>query len=85
MAKDINVKLGWLKGIYIYTNVNVGAGGFGLGIITTPDVIRSLFSFQVKIKLFPSVLQVAFTVHSLFCPSWSCAFLRNLHLIYCFS
>jgi molybdopterin-binding protein len=31
MSKDINVRWGWLKGMYIYTIV--GAGGVGLGII----------------------------------------------------
>jgi hypothetical protein len=41
MANDINVRLGWLKGMYIYTIV--GAGGVGLGIIAIPDVMRSIF------------------------------------------
>ncbi len=41
MSEDINVRWGWLKGMYIYTIV--GAGGVGLGIIFMPDVIRSIF------------------------------------------
>ena len=41
MFKDINVRWGWLKGMYIYTIV--GAGGVGLGIIAIPDVMRSIF------------------------------------------
>jgi hypothetical protein len=41
MSNDINVRWGWLKGMYIYTIV--GAGGVGLGIIIMPDVIRSIF------------------------------------------
>jgi hypothetical protein len=40
MSKDINVRWGWLKGMYIYTIV--GAGGVGLGIIIMPDVMRSI-------------------------------------------
>src|SRR5512136_775946 len=43
MSKDINVRWGWLKGMYIYTIV--GAGGLGLGIILMPDVMRSTFSW----------------------------------------
>ena len=41
MTKETNVRWGWLKGMYIYTIV--GAGGFGLGIIVIPNVMRSLF------------------------------------------
>jgi len=41
MSKELNVRWGWLKGMYIYTIV--GAGGFGLGIIIMPDVMRSIF------------------------------------------
>jgi hypothetical protein len=43
MDKNLNVRLGWLKGMYIYTIV--GAGGFGLGIIAIPDVMRSIFGW----------------------------------------
>ena len=43
MAKDINVRWGWLKFMYIYTIV--GAGGSGLGIILIPDVWRSIFGW----------------------------------------
>jgi len=41
MFKELNVRWGWLKGMYIYTIV--GAGGFGLGIIIMPELMRSLF------------------------------------------
>src|SRR5271157_5724419 len=41
MPKDINIRWGWLKGMYIYTIV--GAGGVGLGIIIMPSVMRSIF------------------------------------------
>ena len=43
MDKDTNIRWGWLKGMYIYTIV--GAGGFGLGIIAIPDVMRSIFGW----------------------------------------
>jgi len=43
MSKDINVRWGWLKGMYIYTIV--GAGGFGLGVIVIPSVMRSIFGW----------------------------------------
>ena len=41
MSKEMKVRWGWLKLMYIYTIV--GAGGFGLGIILAPEAIRSLF------------------------------------------
>lgn len=43
MSKDINVRWGWLKGMYISTIIC--AGGFGLGIIIMPDVMRSIFGW----------------------------------------
>jgi len=41
MSKDINVRWGWLKFMYIFTIVV--AGGFGLGIIFFPKVITSMY------------------------------------------
>ena len=41
MSKDINVRWGWLKFMYIFTIVV--AGGFGLGIIFIPNVITSMY------------------------------------------
>ena len=43
MSKDIKIRWGWLKVMYIYTIV--GAGGFGLGMIVIPNVMRSVFSW----------------------------------------
>ncbi len=43
MDKNNSVRWGWLKFMYIYTIV--GAGGFGLGIIAVPDVMRSIFGW----------------------------------------
>jgi hypothetical protein len=41
--QNINIRWGWLKIMYWYTII--GAGGFGLGIIVIPDVMRSIFSW----------------------------------------
>ena len=43
MSKDIKIRWGWLKVMYIYTIV--GAGGFGLGIIIMPNVMESIFGW----------------------------------------
>lgn len=43
MSKDINVRWGWLKIMYIWTIV--GAGGFGLGIIIIPNLMKSIFGW----------------------------------------
>ncbi len=41
MTKELNVRWGWLKGMYIYTII--GAGGFGLGVIIMPGEMSSMF------------------------------------------
>jgi len=43
MPKELKVRWGWLKGMYIYTII--GAGGVGLGIVVMPDGMRSIFGF----------------------------------------
>lgn len=43
MKKEISIRWGWLKLMYWYTIV--GAGGFGLGIILIPNVMRSIFGW----------------------------------------
>jgi len=43
MSNSVNVRWGWLKIMYIYTII--GAGGFGLGIIVIPGVMRSVFGW----------------------------------------
>jgi hypothetical protein len=43
MSKDIDVRWGWLKGMYIYTII--GAGAFGLAIITMPGVMETIFGW----------------------------------------
>jgi hypothetical protein len=46
MSKDIKIRWGWLKGMYIYTIV--GAGVLGLGMIVIPEVIKSMFRWPVE-------------------------------------
>src|SRR4030042_2568451 len=46
MSKDIKIRWGWLKGMYIYTIV--GAGLFGLGMIVIPEMIKTMFTWPVK-------------------------------------
>lgn len=41
MSQDLKVRWGWLKVMYIYTIVV--AGGFGLGVIIIPNVMKSVF------------------------------------------
>jgi hypothetical protein len=41
MTQTMNVRWGWLKGMYVYTIVV--AGGFGLGIVLAPGTVRNLF------------------------------------------
>ncbi|MBW1710636.1 MAG: hypothetical protein JRG97_04560 [Deltaproteobacteria bacterium] len=43
MPENIKVRWGWLKFMYVYTFV--GAGGFGLGMIIIPDVMKSLLNW----------------------------------------
>ena len=43
MDMNNNIRWNWLKFMYIYTIV--GAGGFGLGILVIPDVMRSIFGW----------------------------------------
>ncbi len=43
MSTDTKVRLNWMKGMYIYTIV--AAGGFGLGMIFVPDLLRSVFKW----------------------------------------
>ena len=46
MSKDINVRWGWLKIMYIWTIV--GAGGFGLGIIVIPNIMIYIWMAQSR-------------------------------------
>lgn len=46
MSKDIKIRWGWLRGMYIYTIVL--SGGFGLGIIFVPEMIKTMFTWPVQ-------------------------------------
>jgi hypothetical protein len=46
MSQDTKIRLGWIKGMYIYTIV--GAGLFGLGMIIAPELIKSAFAWPVN-------------------------------------
>ena len=46
MSEATNVRWGWLRFMYIYTIVV--AGGFGLGIIVVPDVLKSMFGWPAE-------------------------------------
>jgi len=43
MAEELNIRWGWLKGMYVYTII--GAGAFGLGILIMPNVMESIFGW----------------------------------------
>jgi len=43
MSKEMNVRWGWLKGMYILTIIH--AGGSGLGMILMPSTIQSIFGW----------------------------------------
>jgi hypothetical protein len=46
MSKDIDVRWGWLKFMYIYTIVV--AGGFGLGILFFPNIMTTVFGWPIE-------------------------------------
>ena len=45
MSKDLKIRWGLLKGMYIYTIISVGL--LGLGMIIMPEKIKSLLSWPV--------------------------------------
>ena len=46
MAKDMNIRLNWIKGMYIYTII--GAGGYGLMILLFPNIIKQIFNLPYQ-------------------------------------
>jgi hypothetical protein len=67
MTDDIKVRMNWLKGIYIYTIF--GAGGFGLGMIVFPEVIKTMFGWPVAEPIVLGIVgsvYVAFGILSVF-------------------
>ena len=67
MGKNIKIRWGWLKFMYIYTLV--GAGTHGLGIILMPDFTRSMFLVPISTQLLMG-LQAASIWRLLFYPFW---------------
>ena len=50
MPKELNIRWGWLKGMYIYTAV--GAGGLGLGMLLIPNIMQSVFGWPDQDPIF---------------------------------
>jgi len=46
MPEEHKIRYGWLKAMYIYTIV--GAGGFGMGIIVMPTIMKNIFSWPAQ-------------------------------------
>jgi len=46
MSKNSDIRWGWLQAMYIYTIV--GAGGFGLGMVFAPELVKSLLGWPVE-------------------------------------
>ena len=46
MHQDIKIRMGWLRGMYIYTIV--GAGLFWLGMLVMPKLLKSIFIWPVE-------------------------------------
>ncbi len=46
MGKEQKKRLGWIKGMYIYTIA--GAGGFGLLMILAPGLVEKFFGIPAK-------------------------------------
>ena len=66
MTKEIKVRWGWLKGMYVYTIVV--AGGFGLGTLFIPKLIQSIFNMPAQDPIVVGVMgsvYVAFALLSL--------------------
>lgn len=45
MSESIKVRMNWLKGMYVYTII--GAGGFGLGMLVAPEMVKSVLAWPV--------------------------------------
>jgi len=59
MSKEIKVRWGWLKAMYIYTIA--GAGGFGLAIIFATYIIGDLIAIPLTPRI---ILHQAFFICS---------------------
>jgi len=67
MPVDDNIRWGWLKFMYIYTIVV--AGGFGLGILLVPEVIKSVMGWPLEEPIAAGIVgsvYIAFGIMSIF-------------------
>jgi len=67
MTRSTKVRMNWLKGMYIYTII--GAGGFGLGMLVAPELIKSIFAWPVAEPIAFGIVAsvwVAFAILSIF-------------------
>jgi hypothetical protein len=63
MSQDSKIRLGWLKGMYIYTIV--GAGMCGLGMLVAPEVMKAMFQWPVNEPLAFGVIGSVYTAFGL--------------------
>ena len=46
MEKDLRIRWGWLKGMYLYTAL--GAGGMGFAMLVIPGAVQTAFRFPAQ-------------------------------------
>jgi hypothetical protein len=66
MSAKVNIRWGWLKGMYIYTIIV--AGGFGLGLVFVPSQMQTIFKMPVQDSIVLGILgsvYVAFAILSI--------------------
>lgn len=81
MTREKKIRMGWIKGMYLYTIF--GAGLSGLGMIISPKMIQRLFGMGEQDPVFFGVVAsswLAFGIMSLFGLKWPYRFLPVLCL-----
>lgn len=63
MSEDSKIRWGWLRAMYIYTIV--GAGGFGLGMIIMPELVKKTFAWPVNEPIAFGILGSVFVASGL--------------------
>jgi len=63
MPKDSKIRLGWLKGMYIYTMI--GAGMCGVGMLVAPEVMKQSFQWPVNEPIAFGVIGSVYTAFGL--------------------
>jgi hypothetical protein len=82
MSEDSKIRWGWLKAMYIYTIV--GAGGFGVGMIIMPEMVKATFKWPANEPIALGLLAASMRLSGC-CPYWACGRPSNLRLFYCCS